>query len=196
MTGKKTKEERKQSNMDEKSVDQRPSNEERTIESHDDSSQDDLNRENETNEAYEKLIVQSKEYFEGWQRERADFLNYKKRIERDQLALKNYLTGEVVKKYIAIVDDMDLALKNKPNDNNYKEWVDGIGLIYQKLISILENEGVERISTTGNFDPNIHEALTQIDSPAHESGQIVEVMRQGYKIGDRILRPSLVIVAR
>jgi molecular chaperone GrpE len=196
MTGKKTKEERKQSNMDEKSDDQRPSNEERTIENHEDSSQADLNRDNETKEAYEKLMVQSKEYFEGWQRERADFLNYKKRIERDQLALKNYLSGEVLKKYIAIVDDMELALKNKPNDNNIKEWVDGIGLIYQKLISILENEGVERISTTGQFDPNIHEALTQIDSTAHESGQIVEVMRHGYKIGDRILRPSLVIVAR
>lgn len=196
MTGKKTKEEKKQSNMDEKSFNQRPSNEERTIESHEDSTQADLNRDNETNEAHERLIVQTKEYFEGWQRERADFLNYKKRIERDQLALKNYLTGEIVKKYIAIVDDIELALKNKPNDNNYKEWVDGIGLIYQKLISILENEGVERISATGQFDPNIHEALTQIDSPAHESGQIVDVMRQGYKIGDRILRPSLVIVAR
>jgi molecular chaperone GrpE len=196
MTGKKTKEERKQSNMDGKSINQQPSNEERTIESHQDSLKADLNHDNVTNEAYEKLTVQSIEYFEGWQRERADFLNYKKRIERDQLAMKNYLTGEVLKKYIAIVDDMELALKNKPNENNYKEWVDGIGLIYQKLISILENEGVERISTTGNFDPNIHEALTQIDSPAHESGQIVEVMRQGYKIGDRILRPSLVIVAR
>jgi len=63
-------------------------------------------------------------------------------------------------------------------------------------VSILDNEGVERIKTDGGFDPNIHEALTQIDSPAHESGQIVDVMRQGYKIGDRILRPSLVIVAR
>ncbi|NTW43836.1 MAG: nucleotide exchange factor GrpE [Anaerolineaceae bacterium] len=196
MTGKKTKEERKQSNMDGKSINQQPSNEERTIESHQDSSKADLNHDNVTNEAYEKLTVQSIEYFEGWQRERADFLNYKKRIERDQLAMKNYLTGEVLKKYIAIVDDMELALKNIPNDNNYKEWVDGIGLIYQKLISILENEGVERISTTGQFDPNRHEALTQIDSPAHESGQIVDVMRQGYKIGDRILRPSLVIVAR
>ncbi len=91
---------------------------------------------------------------------------------------------------------MELAIKNKPNENKCKDWVDGISLIYQKVISILENEGVERISTSGEFDPNVHEALTQIDSPEHESGQIVEVMRQGYKIGDRILRPSLVIVAR
>ena len=147
-------------------------------------------------EAYEKLLTKSNDYFEGWQRERADFINYKKRIERDQISLKNYLAGEIIKKYIIILDDMELAIKNKPTDSNCKDWVDGIGLIYQKLISILDNEGVERISTDGGFDPNIHEALTQIDSPAHESGQIVDVMRQGYKIGDRILRPSLVIVSR
>lgn len=147
-------------------------------------------------EAYEKLLTKSNDYFEGWQRERADFLNYKKRIERDQVSLKNYLVGEIVKKYIIIVDDMELAIKNKPNDSNCKDWVDGIELIHQKLMSILDNEGVERINTDGGFDPNIHEALTQIDSPTHESGQIVDVMRQGYKIGDRILRPSLVIVAR
>jgi len=196
MTGKKSKDERKNSNMNEKNFEQTPSEQE----SHDNKqvnfSQDGINPDNEANESYEKLMAQSKEYFEGWQRERADFLNYKKRIERDQLALKNYLTGEVLKKYIAIVDDMELALKNKPNENNIKDWVEGIGLIYQKLISILESEGVERITTSGEFDPNVHEALTQIDSPAHESGQIVDVMRHGYKIGDRILRPSLVIVAR
>jgi len=196
MTGKKSKDERKNPNMNEKNFEQTPSEQE----SHDNKqvnfSQDGINPDNEANDSYEKLMAQSKEYFEGWQRERADFLNYKKRIERDQLALKNYLTGEVLKKYIAIVDDMELALKNKPNENNIKDWVDGIGLIYQKLISILESEGVERITTSGEFDPNVHEALTQIDSPAHESGQIVDVMRHGYKIGDRILRPSLVIVAR
>lgn len=196
MTGKKSKDERKNPNMNEKNFEQTPSEQE----SHDNKqvnfSQDGINPDNEANDSYEKLMAQSKEYFEGWQRERADFLNYKKRIERDQLALKNYLTGEVLKKYIAIVDDMELALKNKPNENNIKDWVEGIGLIYQKLISILESEGVERITTSGEFDPNVHEALTQIDSPAHESGQIVDVMRHGYKIGDRILRPSLVIVAR
>lgn len=196
MTGKKTKEEKKQSNMDEKNVDQQPSKEENKYVNQENSNQTNLNLDFDVKEAYEKLVIESKEYFEGWQRERADFLNYKKRIERDQQALKNYLTGEVLKKYFAIVDDMELAIKNKPNENNCKDWVDGIGLIYQKVISILENEGVERISTTGEFDPNVHEALTQIDSPAHESGQIVDVMRQGYKIGDRILRPSLVIVAR
>jgi molecular chaperone GrpE len=145
---------------------------------------------------YEKVVSQSQEYFEGWQRERADFLNYKKRIERDQASLKNFITIEIIKKYLTVIDDMELAIKNRPSDDVVIDWMNGFNLIYQKLISILESEGVEHISTDGEFDPNIHEALTQIDSSTHESGQVVEVMRQGYKIGDRVIRPALVVVAR
>ncbi len=145
---------------------------------------------------YNKLVTQSKEYFEGWQRERADFLNYKKRIEREQASLKNFVTGEIIKKYLAVLDDMELALKNRPPNEGLGDWMNGIDLIYQKLVSILDSEGVEKISTEGEFNPNIHEALTQIDSSDHESGQIVEVMRKGYKIGDRVIRPALVVVAR
>ena len=64
------------------------------------------------------------------------------------------------------------------------------------MVSILDSEGVEKISTKGELNSNVHEALTQIDSSDHESGQIVEVMRKGYKIGDRVIRPALVVVAR
>lgn len=138
---------------------------------------------------------QSQEFFEGWQRERADFMNYKKRIERDQTAMKNYMSSELIKKYLVVIDDMELALKNQPQSQECANWVNGVNLIYQKLISILESEGVERIATQGEFDPNIHEALTQVESTEHEAGQIVEVMRNGYRLGDRILRPALVIVA-
>jgi len=145
---------------------------------------------------YEQLLSQSQEYFEGWQRERADFQNYKKRIERDQISLKGFITAEIIKKYLVIIDDLELALKNKPESTNCQGWVDGIGLIYQKLISILEGEGVELIPVVGEFDPNIHEAISQIEHPEMESGKIVEVMRQGYKIGERVIRPALVIIAR
>jgi molecular chaperone GrpE len=144
----------------------------------------------------EKTKAQSKDFFEGWQRERADFVNYKKRIDREQASLKNYISGEIVKKYLLVLDDMELAIKNQPTCIECQGWTDGIQLIHQKLNAILESEGVEKIPVEGGFDPNIHEAITQIDSPTHESGQIVDVMRQGYKIGDRILRPALVVVAR
>jgi molecular chaperone GrpE len=148
------------------------------------------------NKKYEQLLIQSQEYFEGWQRERADFQNYKKRIERDQSSLKGFVTAEIIKKYLVIIDDLELALKNRPASKDCQGWVDGIGLVYQKLISILEGEGVELIPDNGEFDPNIHEAISQIDHPEFESGTIVEVMRQGYKISERVIRPALVIIAR
>ncbi|MBE0685360.1 MAG: nucleotide exchange factor GrpE [Anaerolineaceae bacterium] len=148
------------------------------------------------NEKYEKLLAQSQEYFEGWQRERADFQNYKKRIERDQISLKGFITAEIIKKYLVIIDDLELALKNRPTSTDCQGWVDGIGLVYQKLYSILEGEGVELIPVEGEFNPNIHEAISQIEHPELESGKIVEVMRQGYKISERVIRPALVIIAR
>ena len=148
------------------------------------------------NEELDKLMKQSQEYFEGWQRERADFQNYKKRIERDQASLKEYISSEIIKKYLVVIDDMELAIKNRPTAEECQGWIEGVNLIYQKLISILEGEGVKVIPVDGEFDPNIHEALSQIDHPEFESGRIVDVMRQGYKIGDRVIRPALVIVAR
>lgn len=148
------------------------------------------------NKKYEELLEQSKEYFDGWQRERADFQNYKKRIERDQISLKGFVTAEIIKKYLVIIDDLELALKNRPASTDCKGWVDGIGLIYQKLILILEGEGVELIPVDGEFNPNIHEAITQVEHPEFQSGRIIEVMRQGYKISERVIRPALVIIAR
>lgn len=134
---------------------------------------------------------------EGWQRERADFLNYKKRIERDQALISQSITGEVIKKYLAVLDDLERALKARPTEGDGAAWANGIELIQRKLTNILENEGVLQIPAQGaQFDPTVHEAITHEDSPDHESGQVIEVLQHGYKIGDRVLRPALVRVAR
>ncbi len=139
----------------------------------------------------------SKEYFEGWQRERADFANYKRRIERDQQALAQNITGEIIKKYLSVVDDLERALKTRPVDESAAAWADGIELIQRKLQSILEAEGVRRIpAETEEFNPARHEAISYEESPDHEGGQIIEVVQQGYTLGDRVIRPALVRVAR
>lgn len=171
-------------------------NSENKVEQQDDETSENIETKDQTDQDYEKLLTQSQEFFEGWQRERADFQNYKKRIERDQSSLKNFITADIIKKYLVVVDDLELAFRNRPTSEDCKGWVDGINLIYQKLLSILEGEGVEIIPVDGEFDPNIHEAISQIDHPEVESGKIVDVMRQGYKIGERVIRPALVIVAR
>ncbi len=140
---------------------------------------------------------QANEYFDGWQRERADFSNYRKRIEREQGQLSQSLNGSIIKKYLVILDDLERAMKTRPVQGDGAAWADGIELIYRKLQKILEGEGVQRMPAESEmFDPIRHEAITHEDSPDHQSGQIIEVVQQGYTLGDRVLRPALVRVAR
>lgn len=145
----------------------------------------------------EQAQQQAKNSFEGWQRERADFANYKRRIERDQQMLSQNITGEVVKKYLTVADDLERALKARPTEGPAAAWAEGLDLILRKLQNILEAEGVKRIpAETEEFNPSRHEAISHEDSPDHESGQIIEVVQQGYTLGDRVLRPAMVRVAR
>jgi molecular chaperone GrpE len=155
-------------------------------------------------EEYENLVQelhqaqeQARNFSEGWQRERADFANYKRRIERDQQMMMLNIKGEVAKKYLSVTDDLERALKNRPTDGTADAWGNGIELIYRKLQNILEAEGVKRIEAeTEDFDPSRHEAISHEESPDHEGGQIIEVVQQGYTLGDRVLRPAMVRVAR
>jgi len=139
----------------------------------------------------------SQEYFEGWQRERADFANYKRRIERDQQAIAENIKGEIVKKYLTVLDDMERAIKDRPVNGPAGAWANGVELIQRKLQNILESEGVHRIPAEAEeFNPARHEAISYEESPNHEGGQIIEVIQQGYTLGDRVIRPALVRVAR
>jgi molecular chaperone GrpE len=139
---------------------------------------------------------QSAEYFDGWQRERADFTNFRKRIEREQQQLRATISASIIQKYLVVLDDMELALKSRPKEGEGAAWAEGIELISRKLKTILEAEGIEAITEgDGTFDPRIHEAITSEDSPDHECGQIIEVFQKGYRLGDRVIRPAKVRVA-
>ena len=133
---------------------------------------------------------------DGWQRAQAEFANYKKRMQREQAQFLQDSKGRIIKRYLDITDDLDRALKNRPEEGEGAQWAAGIELIYQKFTNILESEGITPMDADGQiFDPNFHEAISQEDSPEHESGQIIEVIQQGYLLGDRVLRPALVRVA-
>ena len=137
------------------------------------------------------------EYLDGWQRSRADFTNYKKRIERDQSQTYQVAAGTVIRRFLTVVDDLERALKNRPQKGAGASWADGIELIYRKLISTLEGEGVTIIQAQGQvFDPNFHEAVVSEDNQEYESGAIIEVLQQGYMLGEKVLRPAMVRVAR
>ena len=145
----------------------------------------------------EKANQQAAENFDGWQRERADFLNYKKRIERDRVSNVQAITSDIVKNFLVILDDLERALKARPASGEGAAWAEGIELIYRKLQTQLEAKGVTRIpAESQEFDPNLHEAITHEDNPDFESGQIIEVIEQGYLLGDRVVRPARVRVAR
>jgi molecular chaperone GrpE len=143
------------------------------------------------------LRAKSEEYLDGWQRERAEFANYKKRVDRERDQMKQNLTGDLIRRYLEVVDDLERALKNRPAEGEGATWAGGIELIYRKLLAILEAEGVERLQVEGElFDPNLHEAISQEPSDDHESGQVIEVIKNGYRLGERILRPAMVRVAQ
>jgi molecular chaperone GrpE len=150
------------------------------------------NLKNELNE----MRTKADEYLDGWQRARADFANYKKRVERDQSQVYQMAVGSIVKRYLEVLDDLERALNNKPASGDGATWAEGIELVYRKLLAILEAEGVQQMDADGQyFDPNLHEAISQENSPEHESGQIIEVIKQGYLLGERVIRPALVRVA-
>jgi len=134
------------------------------------------------------------EYKDGWARSQAEFQNYKKRIERDNELTYASMKGDIVKKVLPVLDDLELALQNRPADD---AWANGIELIARKLQNILESEGVKRIEAKGlAFDPNFHEAITHELSEEVESGHVIDVVRNGYTLGERVIRPASVRVAQ
>jgi len=143
-----------------------------------------------------EMTTKAEEYLDGWQRARAEFANYKKRVLRENTDIRQMARGEVIKLYLDIADDLGRALQEKPESGEEETWADGIEIIFQKLRSRLEAEGINPMNPLGEeFDPNIHEALMKEESEEYESGQIIEVMQEGYWIGDKVLRPALVRVA-
>jgi molecular chaperone GrpE len=149
------------------------------------------------NTQLENALADAEKYREGWQRTLADFSNYKKRIDRDQALVYQNASGSILKRYLAVADDMERALKNRPQHGDGAVWAEGIELIYRKFRTIMESEGITPIEAEGkHFDPNLHEAITLEDSNDHESGYVIEIVQQGYMLGDRVLRPALVRVAR
>jgi molecular chaperone GrpE len=134
------------------------------------------------------------EYKDSWARSQAEFQNYKKRIERDNELTYASMKGDIIKKVLPALDDLERALQNRPGDD---AWASGIELIARKLQNLLESEGVKRIEANGTaFDPAFHEAVTHEESDEVQSGHVIAVVQNGYMLGERVIRPALVRVAQ
>ena len=134
------------------------------------------------------------ENLDGWQRAVAEFQNYKKRIDRDRESDKAIMKGDLIKRVLPVLDDLERALQNRPEGD---AWGNGIELIKRKLQAILEAEGLKRIEAEGAaFDPNFHEAITYESADGQESGRVIAVVQNGYMLGDYVVRPAMVRVAK
>ncbi len=145
------------------------------------------------------------EYLAGWQRERADFLNYKKEEMGRIGELLKYAGTELILKLLPILDNFELAEKKLPGELKKDESIKGILQIKKQVLDFLKNLGIEQVDCLGKkFDPNFHEAVE--DAPAEakattgaevkESGIIIEEIQKGYKFQDKILRPAKVKISK
>lgn len=144
----------------------------------------------------EEARAKEAEYLDGWQRALAELANARKRFERERdQAYTNAKVG-ILMQIIPVIDDFERAFESVPEDRAGLEWSEGIRLIYQKFRRLLEQEGIEPIDAVGNpFDPFLHEAVTHEPSDEVPVGEVIACLQKGYRLGDRVLRPSMVRVS-
>ena len=149
-------------------------------------------------EALELAQTEAAKNKEGWQRAAADLANYKRRQEEQAGRRILDMKANIVRDVLPALDDLDLAFQNLPEDLNEQEanWVEGFNLVQRKLLKVLENNNISTIEAVGEFDPNLHEAVTFEENPDFESNTIIAELRKGYMAGDRVIRPALVRVAQ
>lgn len=147
----------------------------------------------------ETLAVKEKEakdHYDRYLRAVADLENFKKRAARDKADTIKYGKEEIIKDILPFLDSLDRALEHA-DSSDAKTFKEGMALMQDQLLCCLKKHGVERIESTGaNFDPNIHEALMQMESDQHENNQIVSEMEKGYLLNGRLIRPSRVCVCK
>lgn len=144
----------------------------------------------------QELEAKVAELTAGWQRTQADFLNYKKQSTEDRTKLIAGAASDIAYSLLPVLDHFQLAAKHLPKDLEDNDWAIGIQHIEKQLETILSESGLERIAAVDvEFDPNIHEAVEEIESDK-PSGTIVDEILSGYKFNGKVLRPAKVKVSR
>ena len=145
-----------------------------------------------------ELQKERDDYLAALQRERAEFTNYKRRTAEEREQMAGLAAEGLIRKVLALADDFDLAIDHRPAAGVADEgWVEGIAAIDRKLRQLLESEGVAAIDAEAGsqFDPHEHEAIVNVPNTGRPGGEIVEELRRGYRLRDRVIRPALVAVA-
>jgi molecular chaperone GrpE len=136
------------------------------------------------------------DYYDRWMRKAAEFDNYRRRIERERREQADQSVVELLRELLLVVDDFDRALTVDAGEGG-AAYRKGVELIHAKLHDLLRKQGVRAIDALGaDFDPNIHQAVVHEVSAEHREGEVTDELRKGYMIGDRLLRPAMVKVAK
>ena len=141
-------------------------------------------------------LAKADEHLALAQRAQADYANLKRRSAEERDAMLGLANEALLAKVVALADDFDLAVDHVPADARESPWVEGITAIDRKLRQLLESEGVTPIKALGApFDPAVHDAISHVPGTGRPEGEVVAEIRRGYRIRDRVLRPSLVAVS-
>lgn len=147
-------------------------------------------------EAVRRALAEEEEkaanYLTNWQRAQADLINYKRRAEQEKKETVEFANRLLILNLLTVMDDFERAFTIRPTRTKTSGWIEGIGLIYNKLKAVVEAQGLVEIKAKGQpFDPHLHEAVMRQEG---EEGIVIEETRKGYKLKDRVIRPSMVIV--
>ena len=137
-------------------------------------------------------------YYDQLLRLKAEFDNYRKRVEKEKEELIKFGKEELVVKLLDILDSLDLALTStKDEKNEHKSIREGVELIHKQFREVLEKEGIRKLEVQGQkFDPNLHYAVEYQESDKHEDNEIIKEIRPGYLLYERVIRPAMVVVAK
>jgi len=146
----------------------------------------------------EEALAEAADYKDKYLRAHADFDNAKKRLEKDKANAVSYANESFAKDILAVVDSFDNAISSiegaeiENASEVLEKMKEGVNLTYNQLKKILKKNHIKEIDCEGEFNPEVHQAIMQIESENHEVGDVVQVMQKGYTIKDRVLRPAMV----
>jgi molecular chaperone GrpE len=142
-----------------------------------------------------EVRARAEEHLYNWQRSAADFSNFRRRTDEERAVASQFSNALLIGKLLAVLDDFDRALESVPADA-HDSWIEGVQLVERKLRGVVESEGVTAIPAVGEpFDPNLHEAVAHEETADHPDNHVIGEVQRGYRLHDRVLRPSLVRVA-
>jgi len=145
----------------------------------------------------DELQRQRDDFYERLLRKTAEFDNYRKRVERDRQAMAESAAADLVRELLPLVDDLERALKAEPGADGAEAYRRGVELIHRQLVEVLRKRGVRPIEALGaDFDPHFHQAVSYEPAEGRRDGEVIEEFGRGYMLGDRLIRPSMVKVAK